>query len=55
MPDKPINPGDYEEEEKPFDDVMRQLLQAKPKHREAEKPKPTKRGGKGKPAKEAKP
>lgn len=40
MPDKPIDPAEYEEEERPFEDVMRQLLAAKPKHKTAAKPKP---------------
>lgn len=39
---------EYEEQKRPFEDVMRQLLQAKPKHREAEKPKRTKGGKKKK-------
>jgi hypothetical protein len=46
--EKPLNPADYEEEAKPFDDVMRQLLKAKPQHKEAEKPKKAIRGKKKK-------
>lgn len=33
------NLKEYEEEKVPFDDVMRQLLKAKPQHKEVEKPK----------------
>lgn len=35
-PPKP-DPKGYEEEAIPFDDVMRRILQAKPKHREVGK------------------
>lgn len=34
---------EYEEETVPFDDVMRQLLKAKPTHKEAKKPKSKKK------------
>jgi len=49
MSKAPINPADYEEEKRPFDDVMRQLLAAKPKHKTAND-KPKRKPKKRKPA-----
>jgi hypothetical protein len=40
---KPLNPSDYAEEKRPFDEVMRQLLSAKPKHKTAKSVKQKKR------------
>ena len=37
MPKHETDPKDYVEEKRPFDDVMRDILKAKPKHREADK------------------
>ncbi len=35
----PINESDYDEKKRPFDDVIRQILKAKPTHRNTDKPK----------------